>query len=946
MASPQESNSLCLKRKLVEDCQSKEFKSRRIEAENGPSFDSSAERCNCCRSCPNLANDCFNFLKSGVPSRIMYYKQGSWHSFPEQVMKSLIEECRGNKSSAVAVMDNEPILVDFLAMTLVNLKSRKQRSVAWFDGTGKCYLPSMFFDEETSDTVKGDAAMIEGTSQGIMLNKVVNSSPEVVKQVAKESCPPPDPQKPCIADILRKRITPVNRDSGDFLFVQDLFLSGMGPFATPKDLLHVYRYSPNDITERRGLEAFERQVMLTKEEHGDANVRYGWLGSRKNDIVRILVNGLGTTRKPVEKSGLSAGVYLSPENRAFTSVGLCDVDEKGVQYMFLCRVILGKMEAIKPGSQESFPSNKMCDSGVDDCSNPKCYVMWPSHLSTHIRLEYLISFKIAPLFQNYLLGLKDLWFHPSPAQLAADISTRKPVTCETDQGPTTPWVSFEVLFGEIQDKISSVARELLFHHDEELKESKITREEMVKKMVIIVGEKILSEALEKLQQCPSLWFKPSVEAASSDPARTATEQLSLDKAGRDCLITLSGDHDDDSHAPSAMVEHSTVLIPKGYSALDTDILPKGHDGLAPSCLPETSSSAGSILSNFQGAVTEGRESTWQIMSPGNTATQCAKKHDSLVAKLPPIVREGLLMSSGRSASPGVEACTPPAATESLGCDSSAPSGASRGHGSSASALPAGSEGCESSVPSLTLGNSESTHMRRLSSKPRMTFERQGFLSLGIASQGSAFHPVKGPDGIKSVPIPPVHAPGKASGIDSSPCIACVSERLFVAYQMLIVEVAISFAGSRNSPLIISEDSVSDALALSLMPKGNDPPSLRFISGNDPPASSKEPKHRGSSIADMMPQGNNHQARGAATMVHSAFTSRLGNSLLISTEGSDALALRMMTKGNDPPASSNITVEPNQVVLSGAQNNVPVPLHVIQAADILMAMSTAREEGGP
>jgi hypothetical protein len=33
----------------------------------------------------------------------------------------------------------------------------------------------------------------------------------------------------------------------------------------------------------------------------------------------------------------------------FTSVGLCDVDKKGVQYMLLCQVILGNLEAVEPG---------------------------------------------------------------------------------------------------------------------------------------------------------------------------------------------------------------------------------------------------------------------------------------------------------------------------------------------------------------------------------------------------------------------------------------------------------------------------------------------------------------------------------------------------------------------------------------------------------------------
>ncbi|CAD6269183.1 unnamed protein product [Miscanthus lutarioriparius] len=374
MASLQESNSLCLKRKLVDDCLSKDCKSRCVKSENGPSFDSSfAKHCNCCCTRPNLANDCVNFLKSGAPCRVMYYKKGSWHNFPEQIMKSLINEFKGNKSSVVSVMDDEPILVDFLSMTLVNLKTRKQRSVAWFDDTGKRFFPSLFFDEESDEMAKQNSGNVDSTAQGIMLDKVANSPSEVVKQVVLEFNPPV-PQKPSTVDVLRKKITSVERGSEGFLFVQNLFLSG----------------------------------------------------SRKSDIVRILINGLGTTANPVEKAGLSAGVYLSPENRAFTSVGLCDVDEKGVQYMLLCRVILGNVEAVEPGSQESFPS-------------------------------------------NYLLDLKDLWFNPSLKEVGMDISTLQPVMCETGEGPTSPWISFRVLFAVIQDNISSVARELLFHHYEELK---------------------------------------------------------------------------------------------------------------------------------------------------------------------------------------------------------------------------------------------------------------------------------------------------------------------------------------------------------------------------------------------------------------------------------------------------------------------------------------------
>ncbi|XP_062223504.1 inactive poly [ADP-ribose] polymerase RCD1-like isoform X2 [Phragmites australis] len=813
MASPQESNSLCLKRKLIDGCLSKDCKSRRVKSENGPSFDSSAKRCNCCCTRPNLANDCVNFLKSGVPSRIMYYKQGSWHNFPEQIMKSLIEEFRGNKSSVVAVMDDEPLLVDFLSMTLVNLKTRKQRSVAWLDDTGKCFSPSLFFDEESDEMTKGDSGNVDGTAQGIMSDKVANSPPEVVKQVVLESSPPVS-QKPSTVDVLRKKITSVERGSEGFLFVQDLFLSGMGSFAAPSSILHVHRHSPNDITAQCRLEAFERQMRSTKEERGDANVRYGWLGSRKNDIIRILINGLGTTAKPVEKASLSAGVYLSPENRAFTSVGLCDVDEKGVQYMLLCRVILGNMEAVEPGSQESFPSSEMYDSGVDDCSNPKCYVMWPSHLSTHMRLEYLVSFKLVPKVQNYLLGLKGLWFHPSPKDVAVDISSLQPVMCETGEGPTSPWISFRVLFGVIQDNISSVARELLFHHYEELKESKITRAEMVKKMIIIVGEKILLEALKKLHYCPSLWYKPSVEAVSGDPASATPELLSLDETGNNCSLTLSVNHCD-SHAPNAAAEHSAVLITKGCDTLATDMVPKGHVGLAPSGVPETSSSAGAICQGSPIVEPEVRNSFRQIMSPGNSAAGCAKNQDSFVARVAPIVRDGLLRTiSGGSASPGVEVCNsvtpikgPP------GYASVAPTNASKTHGIFTPVFI--SKDCKSVVPSLALGNSKSTCVKRLNSAPRVTPEGQEFLSLGITSQSPALHSVNGQASSTSVAIPLVHAPGG------------------------------------NSPSMSTDG--RDSLALSIT-----------LKGHDGPASSKTPKCLESPRADTLPKGDRPQAQDATT----------------------------------------------------------------------------------
>nr|CAB3476509.1 unnamed protein product [Digitaria exilis] len=417
-------------------------------------------------------------------------------------MKSLIEGFRGNKSSVVSVMDDEPILVDFLSMTLVNLKTRKQRSVAWFDDTGKRFFPSLFFDEESDEMTKGDSGNADSTAQGIMVDKVANSPPEVVKQVVLESSPPV-PEKPSTVGVLRKKISSVERGSESFLFVQDLFLSGMGPFATPSNILHIHRYSPNDITAQCRFEAFERQMKSTKEARGDANV----------------------------------------------SVGLCDVDEKGVQYMLLCRMILGNMEAVEPGSQESFPSSEIYDSGSN-----------------------------IPLIQ--------------PDNLSA-------------------------------------AKELLFHHYEELKENIISREEMVKNMIIIVGEKILLEALKKLHYCPSLWYKPSVEAVSSDTVMAAPEQLSLDKAGRGKSSSMSAEGRDSlalSITPKGNCGPALSKAPKPHESPIANMSTKGHGSLAPGITPKGNSVPASSK------VPKRDESTIPDMSP--------KGHDSLALSITRKAHEG------------------------------------------------------------------------------------------------------------------------------------------------------------------------------------------------------------------------------------------------------------------------------------------------------------------
>lgn len=66
----------------------------------------------------------------------------------------------------------------------------------------------------------------------------------------------------------------------------------------------------------------------------------------------------------------------------------------GERHMLLCRVILGRPEKVETASEQHHPSSDEFDSGVDDTANPKHYVVWSTHMNTHIIPDFIVSYKI------------------------------------------------------------------------------------------------------------------------------------------------------------------------------------------------------------------------------------------------------------------------------------------------------------------------------------------------------------------------------------------------------------------------------------------------------------------------------------------------------------------------------------------------------------------------
>jgi hypothetical protein len=267
---------------------------------------------------------------------------------------------------------------------------------------------------------------------------------------------------------------------------------------------------------------------------------------------------------------------------------------------------------------------------------------------------------------------------------------------------------------------------------------------------------------------PSLWYRPSVEAVSSDSVMAAPGKLSLDKAGGVFSLTLSVNHVD-SHAPNGVSEQSTVLSTKGCETLAADMVPNGQDCPAPSGVPETSSSAVAMRGASTSVEPKRRDPPVQIVPPGSSATPCAKNQDSFVGRVTPIARDGLLRTiCGSSSSPG-------------GYASLAQANTSQTNGVSVPGVTP--RGYESAVPSLSLGNSESTGVKQVNSAPRMTPEGQKFLSLGIAPRSPALRDlVKCQASSTLVAMPPAGKP------------LC---KAIAAYQVCIIEVVISVQAWEN-----------------------------------------------------------------------------------------------------------------------------------------------------
>ncbi|XP_060212606.1 inactive poly [ADP-ribose] polymerase RCD1-like isoform X1 [Lycium barbarum] len=494
-----------------------------------------------------------NFMRSRLPQRVLFYQNGEWTDFPQDIVLIVKEDFRAKKTVIEVKVCDLHIMLDILYMVQVDLINGLQKPIAWIDEAGSCFFPESYlisceihgnFETQSKrteefmttepDRVTDIKLQLEIDLNGLNncnLEECVQESNIGYKRIKvnpfKDNQEFADDKK---SDAKMEQVAENKQNQEtmspdlvaslklvDAESVKNMFSMGMNSF--PKvDEIKITKCSSNYLRTR--MELFEKQVEITKKYRGNANVRHAWLAASKDLISTFMNYGLAHGG-PKDKNKFGVGVHLSARDCASKSAINCDVDENGVHYMVFTRVILGNVEPLHWGSEQCHPSDEKYDSGVDDLENPTFYVVWNMNMNTHIYPEYVVSFRIPPGAEGPRFGnnsricvstcyqgpVDQVLINTFPKDSGShchQISMGKLALEKAARTPKSPWMPFPLLFDAISNKVTAENMNLVTSNYELFKSKKICRDEFVRHLRLIVGDNLLKSTITSLKcQVPS-----------------------------------------------------------------------------------------------------------------------------------------------------------------------------------------------------------------------------------------------------------------------------------------------------------------------------------------------------------------------------------------------------------------------------------------------------------
>ncbi|TVU31523.1 hypothetical protein EJB05_23210 [Eragrostis curvula] len=496
-----------------------------------------------------------NFMSSAPPMRVLVRQGGDWKDFPEKIVKLAQVDFRAKKTITETGYQNQLFLLDFVHMTFTDSMTGLQRPIAWIDENGKGYFPETFIQDQKlfrkknignggheyvsvepngSREINGqlpsessaESSNFDSSTEDVSSPKRVRAEKNTIGKHYGDVVEAIGENEPCTLLPTAFNLPPLQDKLGELSraqrtseAVEKLFLQGMGGVIGPKDIIGIYRTPTLDDRGEVRYPLFRKQVQATGCLRGNANVRYAWLACSKSTVQEMMLGGSLQVSKPISCPAYGNGTLLAPSNRADTCVNYSDVDEHGIVHMMLCRVIMGNVEIVHPGSKQDRPSNDCFDSGVDDLKNPQHYIVWDMNLNSHIYSEFVVTFKLPCKTKDSVVTQEDC-YNSSDVSLVMSSSspdcTSKEMNIQAspasggpcaapmlgdsmEKAPSTPWMPFSMLFAAISTKVSPDNMDLVISCYEQFKSKKISRAELVKRLRDIVGDRVLISTIMRLQ---------------------------------------------------------------------------------------------------------------------------------------------------------------------------------------------------------------------------------------------------------------------------------------------------------------------------------------------------------------------------------------------------------------------------------------------------------------
>ncbi|XP_060199219.1 inactive poly [ADP-ribose] polymerase RCD1-like [Lycium barbarum] len=346
-----------------------------------------------------------NFKISGKPARFMFYKDGLWENFEENVMDLMVSGFVSGKPVFEVEVEGFNSLFDFYRMLEIDLKTGKERSISWIDVNGQCFFPKMFIDDEGLENVDKKSKEKIGVSKvnenlenpkiEIELRMFENKEELRLGKRKRES--EENEARVVFGEMSSPRwpkVRPMREDERCYQMVKGFLVSGLRGVYAGVMITAVHQCIRTGPMEMARFEVFKKHVEIVRRVRGgDPNVVYAWYGASAKDVDSIMRHGFGMPSMERGSNTHGVGIYLSPVRAPQNSAMMSAEDEYGEKHIILCRVILGKSEKVELGSQQLRPSSVDFDTGVDDLTNPRWYVVWCGNMNTHILPECVVSYK-------------------------------------------------------------------------------------------------------------------------------------------------------------------------------------------------------------------------------------------------------------------------------------------------------------------------------------------------------------------------------------------------------------------------------------------------------------------------------------------------------------------------------------------------------------------------